>query len=57
MTTHVKSRSYKREFIDKVKQKFYDLQSSNKGTKNIAGISQDDQQRKKCDSKRMDICR
>ncbi len=57
MITHVKSRSYKREFLDKVKQKFYDLQSSNKGAKDIAGIACNDQKRKKCDTQGVAIRR
>lgn len=57
MTTQTKTRSYKREFLEKVKQKFYDLQSSNKGNKDIAGISCNDQKRKECDTKGVAIRR
>lgn len=57
MTTQTKTRSYKREFLDKVKQKFYDLQSSNKANKDIARIACNDQKRKKCDTQRVAFCR
>ena len=50
MTIHQKTRSYKREFIDKVKQKFNDVQSSNKVFEKPVRITQDDKKCKKCNS-------
>jgi hypothetical protein len=57
MTTQTKTRSYKREFLDKVKQKFYDLQSSNKADKDTTGITCNDKKRKECDTKGVAIRR
>jgi len=42
----MKARSYKREFLDKVKQKFNDLQPSNKDYKSDIKQSRNDKERK-----------
>jgi len=51
------SKGYKKEYIDKVKQKFNcnsnDLQSSSKGNTNSAGNSQNDKHSKVCNSSRV----
>ena len=46
-TDSMQKRSYKREFVDKVKQKFNDLQSSNNNNNNAAAI--------KCNDKRGEV--
>jgi hypothetical protein len=51
----MKIRSYKREFLDKVKEKFNDLQSISKNNKNPFGIASANKERKKCDTKRVAI--
>lgn len=53
----MKIRSYKREFIDKVKQKFNDLQPSNKNNKDTTRKPCNDPQRKERDAKGMAICK
>lgn len=57
MTTQTKSRSYKREFIDKVKQKFYDLQSSTKNNKDTSGVACTNKKCKKCNAQGMAFCK
>lgn len=47
------SKGYKKEYIDKVKQKFNDVQSSSKGNTNIAGKSQNDSHGKVLNSSRV----
>jgi len=47
------SKGYKKEYIDKVKSKFNDVQSSSKGNSNIAGKSQNDKHSKVCKSSRV----
>ena len=47
------SKGYKKEYIDKVKQKFNDIQSSSKGNSNSAGKPQNDSHSKVCKSDRM----
>lgn len=42
----MKVRSYKREFLDKVKEKFNDLQPSNKGNKSDTKHPRNDKERK-----------
>ena len=51
----MKIRSYKREFLDKVKQKFNDLQPSNKDHKDDTRYARDDKKRKECDAARVVI--
>lgn len=47
------SKGYKKEYIDKVKQKFNDLQSGSKGNSNVTGKSQNDSHSKVCKSNRV----
>ena len=49
----MKIRSYKREFLDKVKQKFNDLQPSNKDNKSDIKHPRNDKKRKGCDTARV----
>ena len=49
----MKIRSYKREFLDKVKQKFNDLQPSNKDNKSNSREPRNDKERKGSDTKGM----
>lgn len=49
----MKIRSYKREFLDKVKEKFNDLQPSNKEHKSDTKHPRDDKKLKGCDSARV----
>lgn len=49
----MKVRSYKREFLDKVKQKFNDLQPSNKDNKSNPREPRNDKERKGGDTKGM----
>lgn len=51
----MKVRSYKREFLDKVKQKFNDLQPSNKDHKSDTKHTRNDKERKGCDTARVVI--
>ena len=53
----MKIRSYKREFVEKVKQKFNDLQPSNKGTKSDTRHACDDKKHQKCNAERVAIRR
>jgi len=47
------SKGYKKEYIDKVKQKFNDIQSSSKGNTNSTGKPQNDSHSKVLNSSRM----
>jgi hypothetical protein len=47
------SKGYKKEYIDKVKQKFNDIQSNSKGNTNTTGNSQNDKHSKVCNSSRV----
>ena len=49
----MKIRSYKREFLDKVKEKFNDVQPGNKNIANDLRKSCDDKERSKCNTARM----
>lgn len=53
----MKIRSYKREFVEKVKQKFNDLQPSNKNNKDNLAKPCNDKERQKRDAERMAFCR
>lgn len=47
------SKGYKKEYIDKVKQKFNDVQSGSKGNSNSVRKSQNDSHSKVCSSGRV----
>ena len=47
----MKIRSYKRDILNKVKEKFNDLQSASKNNQDIIGIASATKKRKKCDTK------
>jgi hypothetical protein len=49
----MQKRSYKREFVDKVKQKFNDLQSIKKDNNNLTSKQCDDKGSKVCNSARL----
>lgn len=49
----MKIRSYKREFVDKVKQKFNDLQPSNKNNPDNTAKPRNDKEREKRNAERM----
>ena len=49
----MKIRSYKREFLDKVKQKFNDLQPGIKHNKDSSRVACANKKRKVCDTKRV----
>jgi hypothetical protein len=53
----MKIRSYKREFVERVKMKFNDIKSSNNGTKSNTGNACDDKKHKECNAKRVAIRR
>jgi len=53
----MKIRSYKREFLDKVKQKFNDLQPSNKDHKIDTKHPCNDKEHKGCDTARVALRR
>lgn len=53
----MKVRSYKREFLDKVKQKFNDLQPSNKDHKSNAKHPCNDKEHKGSDAERVALRR
>ena len=53
----MKIRSYKREFLDKVKQKFNDLQPGTKNNKDTTRKPCDDKKRKERDTERMAFCK
>ena len=47
------SKGYKKEYINKVKEKFNDLQSNSKGNTNVIGIKPNDSLSKVCKSDRV----
>ena len=49
----MKIRSYKREFVERVKQKFNDIQPSNKGNNNNLAKPCNDQEREKRNAERV----
>ena len=49
----MKTRSYKKEFLDKVKEKFNDIQPSNKRNTDDTRKPRDDKERAQCDAARV----